>query len=139
MAELRTSKSFSCTTDGWSSITSKPYLSSTIHFITPSWKLRTFCLKTLYMPESHTGENVALMIHNILTEYNIQLSSLTSFTTDNGANMKVAIRHLEVTRIPCFGHILHNAINTSVKAVEKVQEMIKQCKVIVSTLNQSFR
>ena len=139
MSDLKNASSISCTTDGWTSITTEPYVSLTVHYITPTWHLRTYCLRTIYLPESHTADNIASMIRNILVEFNLSLSNVTSFTTDNGANMKAAIRKLEITRIPCFGHILHNAINYSMKDHEKIQHMLKGCRTIVSTLNHSFR
>ena len=139
ITDLQNATSISCTTDGWSSITAEPYVSLTVHFITPTWTLRTYCLRTIYLPDSHTADNIAMIIRNILSEFNLQISAVTSFTTDNGANMKAAIRKLEITRIPCFGHILHNAINYSMKDQVAVQQMLKECRTIVSTLNQSFR
>ena len=139
ITDLQNATSISCTTDGWSSITAEPYVSLTVHFITPTWTLRTYCLRTIYLPDSHTADNIAMIIRNILSEFNLQISAVTSFTTDNGANMKAAIRKLEITRIPCFGHILHNAINYSMKDQVAVQQMLKECRTIVSTLNHLFR
>ena len=37
---------FLATTDMWSSITGEPYLSYTVHYISPEWKLETKCLQT---------------------------------------------------------------------------------------------
>lgn len=139
MTDLKHIQGLSCTTDGWSSLTGDPYVSLTVHFMTPQWELRTYCLRTIYMPESHTGENVAQMLKTILGEYNLRLADVTTFTTDNGSNMKVAIRNLKLLRIPCFGHILHNAINNAIKNVAEVTSMLSACRTVVSTLNHSFR
>ena len=139
MSDLKEASTFSCTTDAWSSVTTDPYLSLTAHFFTPNWQLRTYCLRTIYLPSSHTGDNIAKMIRTILSEYNLQLANVTSFTTDNGSNMKVAIRNLGVIRVPCFGHILHNAINNAVKEIPEIQAMLKSCRQLVSTLNHCFR
>ena len=35
---------FPATTDMWSNITGEPYLSYTVHYISPEWKLETKCL-----------------------------------------------------------------------------------------------
>ena len=48
---------FSGTTDLWSSAM-KPYLSYTIHYVTTSWELKSYCLQARYMPEDHTGMNL---------------------------------------------------------------------------------
>lgn len=138
LGDLKQAKHVSCTTDGWTSHTMDPYLSLTVHFITPSWQLKTYCLRTIYMPESHTGQNVSQMITNILREYDIHLIDVTSITTDSGANMVKACDDLEVVRVPCFGHILHNAINTSIKD-PKLVEAIKGVRSIVTTFSHSGR
>jgi hypothetical protein len=130
--------SFSCTTDAWSSVTLAPYLSLTIHFVTPEWQLQSFCLRTLYMPESHTGENIAAMLRSILRDYNIYLQQITCFTTDSGANMVKACRDMNVVRVPCFGHILHNSICNAIKN-ERLQSVVKLCRQIVTTFSHSFK
>ena len=57
-AEINNVKYFSATTDLWSSEGMKPYLSCTIHFIS-NWNLQSRCLQTSFMPEDHTGKNLA--------------------------------------------------------------------------------
>lgn len=51
---------FSATTDLWSSVGLKPYLSFTMHYIDEEWKLRSRCLHTSFLPEDHTGNNIAM-------------------------------------------------------------------------------
>ena len=46
------------TTDLWSSITSEPYLSYTIHYIDKNWNMCCKCIQTHYMPEAHTAVNL---------------------------------------------------------------------------------
>lgn len=137
--DLKSATSISCTTDGWSSSTTDPYISLTVHFIDEAWNLKTYCLRTIYMPESHTGEHIAIMLRSILKEYDLYVGDITSFTTDSGSNMVKACKDLPVTRIPCFGHILHNAINNAFKDEEEVVEAIKHCRQIVSTFSHSFK
>ena len=139
MNDLKSASGLSCTTDGWSSVTSDPFLSLTVHFLTPSYQLRSYCLRTIYLPESHTGENIVAMIRSILSEYDLHVNDVTTFTTDNGSNMKAAMRVLAVTRIPCFGHVLHNAVNNSIKDEPQINSMIKECRTIVSTMHHSFK
>ena len=137
--DLKNTTSVCCTTDGWTSINTDPYLSLTVHFLTPTWQLRTYCLRTIYLPDSHTGKNIAGMIRTILAEFNLVLEDVTTITTDNGSNMKVAAKELRVIRMPCFGHILHNAINFATRDIAEVTDMLKECKSLVSTLNHSYK
>lgn len=43
----------------WSSRATEPYISLTIHFIDPKINLKVICLQTAFMPEDHTGQNIA--------------------------------------------------------------------------------
>ena len=56
------------TTDLWSSITSEPYLSYTIHFIDKNWNMCSKCLQTHYMPEAHTGINLQEVLTSSLDQ-----------------------------------------------------------------------
>lgn len=137
ISDLKTSDSISLTTDAWSSNTMDSYLSLTAHFITPSWKLQTYCLRTIYMPESHTGENLAAMIRNILKEYDVTLDRVVSITTDSGRNMVKACDELTpIVRVPCFGHILHNSVNNATKD-ENIAGTLKSVRSIVTTFSHS--
>ena len=128
MQDLRKAASVCCTTDGWTSINTHPYISLTVHFLTPTWQLRTYCLRTIYLPDSHTGSDIAGMIHTILRKFNLVLEDAATITTDSRSNPKVAAKELLVIRMPCFGHILHNAIKFANKYVAEVTVMLKVCK-----------
>ena len=58
-SELKDVDYFSSTTDMWSSSTGEPYLSYTVHFLDGSWKLQTYCLQALYLPEDHTADHIS--------------------------------------------------------------------------------
>lgn len=139
MRDLQTASGISCTTDGWSSVTTDPYVSLTVHFLTPTYILKSYCLRTIYLPESHTADNIAVMIRGVLAEYDLYIDDIVTFTTDNAANMKAAARVLNVVRIPCFGHILHNAINKALEDQPTIETMVKACRTMVSTLHHSFK
>ena len=136
IADLKEAKYVSLTTDAWSSSTLDPYLSLTVHFLTPTWKLQCYCLRTIYLPDSHTGQNIATMIRNILHEYGIHLAAVVSITTDSGKNMVKACEELELLRVPCFGHILHNSINASTDQT-KITETVKAVRSVVTTFSHS--
>ena len=50
---------FVATTVLWSSTTNEPCISYTVHFINHNWELHSSCLQTIFVPEQHTGENIA--------------------------------------------------------------------------------
>ena len=59
-SELGQIEHYACTTDLWSSRTTEPYISLTVHFLDQDFELKTRCLQTAYFPGEHTGENIAV-------------------------------------------------------------------------------
>ena len=82
-------------TDLWSSVSLKPYLSFIVHFIDEEWKLRNRCLQTSFLPEDHTGDNIANALEGVHSSWNLHHSRQVCLTTDNGSNIVSAARKLE--------------------------------------------
>ena len=101
----------SLTTDLWYSITMESYLSFTVHYIRDNWKLRSIALQTVYMPQDHTGLNLAEVLCEALESWGLSEENLVCQTKDSGANIISAAQQLEWSRLSCFGHSLHNAVN----------------------------
>ena len=68
---IKNLKSYSATTDMWSSVNGDSYMSYTIHYITEEWELQSIALGTLYFPEDHTGENLSDAIKETLQSWNL--------------------------------------------------------------------
>lgn len=100
---------FATTSDLWSSRTSEPYLSLTIHYI-DNWKLCSATLQATYFPDDHTGELIAQGLRDALESWGLREENMTCMTTDSGTNMVKALQLNNWTRLPCFGHRLHLAI-----------------------------
>lgn len=107
--QLKNVEFFSTTTDLWSSRTSEPYLSLTVHYI-DNWELCNKCLQTSYFPEDHTGEVIANGLREALSAWNLREDRQVCMTTDSGANVVKALALNRWTRLQCFGHRLHLAI-----------------------------
>lgn len=101
---------YATTSDLWSSRTSEPYLSLTIHFVDEEWQLQSFCLQTSYFPEDHTGELIAQGLKDTLSSWSFDDEHMVCMTTDSGANVVSALRINNWQLLPCFGHRLHIAI-----------------------------
>ncbi|CAG8833335.1 12338_t:CDS:2, partial [Cetraspora pellucida] len=70
-------------------------------------------------------------IKNLLQIWNLELK-IISFTTDNGANIKKAIKDLGIgTQIFCAAHTLQLSIN---KGLEEISELIGKCKNLIKFL-----
>ena len=82
---------FASTTDMWSSIGTKPYMSFTVHFIDEDWKMQSLLLSTHFLPEDHTAPVIAEALQASLVEWNLMENNLVCLTTDSGANINPLI------------------------------------------------
>ncbi|KAJ4945987.1 hypothetical protein JOQ06_023665 [Pogonophryne albipinna] len=113
--ELKNVEYYATTTDLWSSRTTEPYLSLTVHFINDDFELKSHCLQTVYFPADHTGENIAHGLRESLSNWGLKEEDQTCITTDNGSNVVKAVELNHWTRLQCFGHRLHLAIENALK------------------------
>ncbi|CAM4658701.1 unnamed protein product [Leuciscus chuanchicus] len=120
---------FATTTDLWTSRTTQPYMSLTIHFIN-DWTLCSRCLQTSYFPEDHTGEMIAQSLKEALQSWGLLEERQVCVTTDNATNNIKALQLNDWTRLQCFGHRLHLAIERGVK-VPQVDRAVGVCKRVV--------
>ncbi|XP_057203827.1 E3 SUMO-protein ligase ZBED1-like [Triplophysa rosa] len=137
-AELKEVGYYATTTDMWSSRTTEPYQSLTVHFISEDFELKSHCLQTSYFPIDHTGENIASALKDALAAWGLKEEGQSCITTDNAANM---IRAMEIngwTRLQCFGHRLHLAIENALKD-DRVQRAVGVCKKLVSQFSYSWK
>ena len=80
-------KYFATTTDLWSSRTSEPCMSLTIHFVDEQWALQSRCLQTAYFPEDHTAEIISQGLEDALASWGLSEDRQMCITTDNRANL----------------------------------------------------
>ncbi|XP_061918596.1 E3 SUMO-protein ligase ZBED1-like [Entelurus aequoreus] len=130
---------YATTTDMWSSRTSEPYLSLTLHYINDDFELKSRCLQTAYFPMDHTGENIALGLRECLASWGLKEEDQTCITTDNGANVVKAVQLNQWTRLQCFGHRLHLAIENAVKDDVRVKRATGLCKQLVGHFSHSWK
>lgn len=101
---------FSSTTDLWSSRTTEPYISLTVHYITPEYELVSKCLQTSYFPEDHKGQNISVGLRDALDSWGLRPAHQVAITTDNRSNIKKAAELKKWQRLQCFVRLLHNAV-----------------------------
>uniref|UniRef100_A0AAR2KWN2 BED-type domain-containing protein n=1 Tax=Pygocentrus nattereri TaxID=42514 RepID=A0AAR2KWN2_PYGNA len=106
-ASLACVEFYASTTDIWSSRTTEPYLSLTVHYINSEWKLCSSCPETSYLPEDHTGQNIANDLREFLQSWRLKEENQVCVTTDSGANVVKAVKLNNWSRLSCFGHRLH--------------------------------
>ncbi|KAG1960983.1 zinc finger BED domain-containing protein 1-like [Pimephales promelas] len=101
-------------------------------------KLCSACLETTYFPQDHTGELIAQGLKEALECWGLKEANMTCMTTDSGANMVRALELISWTRLQCFGHRLHLAIEKSAKD-PRVERITSICKKVVSTFSFSWK
>ncbi|CAM4535279.1 unnamed protein product [Leuciscus chuanchicus] len=137
-AELKEVKYYATTTDMWSSRTTEPYQSLTVHFICEDFELKSRCLQTSYFPTDHTGENIASALKDALAGWGLNEEGQVCVTTDNAANIIRAVEINGWTRLQCFSHRLHLAIENALKD-DRVQRAVGVCKKLVSQFSYSWK
>ena len=70
----------SVTTDIWTAQHSaRSYISLTVHCVTSSWELASFCLSTKELPGEHAATNISTTIQEMLNDWNIDIEKVASY------------------------------------------------------------
>ena len=132
MAELM-GKDVALTTDMWTSVGQKGYITVTAHHLTPEWEMKSNVLATKHTTDRHTGVNVANHLTEISSDYKI---SVTSITTDNASNMQSACTAGSFNRVSCFAHTLQLCVNDGIQQAN-VSRALAAGKRLVSHFSHS--
>ncbi|XP_033931523.1 E3 SUMO-protein ligase ZBED1-like [Pseudochaenichthys georgianus] len=137
--ELSKVEYYAVTTDLWSSRTTEPYISLTVHFIDEDFTLKSRCLQTAFFPENHTSDNIAAGLREAVAAWGLDETRQVCITTDNAANMVKAASLNEWTRLQCFGHRLHLAVENAVKKDGRINRTAGVCKKLVGHFSHSWK
>lgn len=108
--EIPNAAFFFTTTDLWSSRTTEPYISLTIHYIDDNWKLQSQFLQTSYFPDDQTVEIIAAWLREALSSWGLKELRQVCRTTDSGSNMVKALELKKQTSPGNSGYRLYIAI-----------------------------
>lgn len=143
---ISNAKHVAITSDIWTSMNTESYLTATVHFFDTDLQLRTFVLTTEKLTSNHTAQYLSEVLHGIFDNWNIQ-TKVCAIVTDSGANIKAAVRLMNIEHIPCTAHKLNNVVKKSLKLdsddqllpEEQVQIRIlaKLCRSIVGHFKHS--
>ena len=124
----------SFTTDLWTAIGARGYITITGHFITKDWKVKAIVFATRPMDESHTADNIAKALEAMKNEFGI--TKLVGLTTDNAANMKLAGSIMNVIQWMCFSHGLQLAVEQGLK-LPQIKKATGGARNLVSRFHRS--
>lgn len=122
------------TTDGWTSLSTESFITTTCHYIEPqTFTLHSIVLDTKYCPVSHTAENLAKEMETSIVKWNLKDPVSV---TDNAANIVKACDLAKLPHIGCFGHTLNLAVNRCL-SISEVSALLGKCRKLVSVFKQS--
>lgn len=125
------------TSDMWTSRANESYVSFTCHFLTPTFQMKRFTLNTRHMAASHSAGNIAELLGDMCDEWEIPDDCQKYIVTDNGRNIRAAVRRLPWTERPCFAHTLQLAINDAISCTPSIDRLCKKARHIVGHYKHS--
>ena len=129
----------SLTTDIWTSLATKSYLTVTAHYIDRSWALQAFVLETLPFPERHTGVNIADKLKALVGRWEI-MDSVMMVSHDQGSNMKATMEILNEEcnwkSLHCAAHCLQLCILAGFN-INAIDRLLSATKKIVAHFHHS--
>ena len=136
--ELNQATYIALTTDAWTSRAADSYNTVTAHFIDVEWDLKSYCLGTRKMEESHTGENLSNMLTDTIKIWKLsKFDVLPALTTDNASNIMNAgkLANIEI-HIRCFAHTLNLATQRGLK-IQQVAKINTKIRRVVAFFHRS--
>jgi hypothetical protein len=129
---------FAVTTDGWTSRANHSYLSLTVHYIDDEWTLQSHLLETHQFVQAHTGDNLASELEGMLEAWKLPAMKLSAATTDNAANIVLAMEILGWEHFRCFSHSLQLAINQAFD-IPQVSRALARARNLVTHFHHSTK
>ncbi|XP_071786524.1 E3 SUMO-protein ligase ZBED1-like [Asterias amurensis] len=133
---VETSEFFSLTTDLWTARNMSQFLGVTFHAISPSWELKSYTLENMECPPPHDADSIGSTLEKVLNEWNLSAANLAAIATDNAANMTKAVRDIEWTHMPCFGHCLNLIVRAGLET-RLVHTTLARCTKLVEYVHRS--
>jgi hypothetical protein len=123
--ELNQTPNVALTTDLWTSIAHKSYITVTAHFIDGELQMVARVLNTFQVPESTTSDHLADALKKVADDWQIS-GKISCVVTDNGSNVVKAVKEkLNWPHLPCFAHTLNLAYKDSIAEVIHLESLLK--------------
>ena len=138
MHELEQVDSIAITTDHWTSLAMRGYLTVTAHCIDSNWDIQSYVLETPRVARSCTGVNICEDVKEVLDKFKI-FNKICAVNADNAPNMDVAIRELQMQRVHCFAHTLNLTVQTALEKTLLIKTVQDKVKAMVKFFHQSTK
>ena len=130
--------SASFTTDNWTSRGNLPYMSLSLHYVAPDWKLECWCIKVSPCHGRHTAENLRVKLTDMMDQVTVPDTVDKFVTNDNAANITLAVEDMEnVNEIRCADHTLNLGIKDTFENCPGMKTVLDICKKLSEYFHQS--
>lgn len=123
------------TCDAWTSRATQSYVTFTCHLISPEWEIVSVVLQTRAMFISHTGSNIADLLHSVIDGWGLGDKD-PALVTDNASNMTIAAELAKLVHVKCFAHSLNLAAQRALK-VPTMARLLRRIRSIVAFFRKS--
>ena len=138
LASLSRADYISFTTDMWTAIHHRAYITVTVHYISPEMQMRHHTLCTQEISVAHSAENLADEIGRILEDWGLS-EKLYGATTDNARNIRNAVVDImQVMHLGCVGHTLQLSVHKAF-VLTPVARLIGKVKKLVEHFRKSTK
>lgn len=103
--------------DCWTSPFQQAFIAITGYFLDQHWEYRQVLLGFELLEGPHTGENLGLVLCDVLTKHQIS-DRIMAITTDNASNNKTMFDKIQreypglsLVHIPCMAHVIQLSLN----------------------------
>lgn len=133
----------SFTTDCWTSRANDPFLSLTLHYISPEWELVRFLVACIPFEGRHTAQRLAgALDETIQTIFGLSMDPVKSpkvVVHDAAANMKATIPRstLGLKSFICLDHRLQTMLKKIFKSIPGLDDLMKQATKLATKCHQS--
>lgn len=114
----------SLTTDIRTSLKNESYMSVTVNFIDKNCNLNSHLLSCSKFSEKHASENLKHLLLEITENWGIH-NKIVACTSDNAANISLAVRLYQWGKHFCFVHSLNLIVQSSLNEINETREKVK--------------
>jgi hypothetical protein len=136
--EIALQKSLSFTTDTWTcQFTTTSYICLSAHWLTEDFTRKSALLAFQALYDSHTGENLAGALTNILKEWKVEADTCHILIRDNAANIAKGSSLAGIPSRGCFLHSLQLALNDGLMSQPALSNALKAARGVVGHFKHS--
>lgn len=128
--ELSKCKYVSVSAELWTNLNSDTFITLTVHYYSND-TYTSSVLKTEHIHNDQSFENLANVLHRIFDHWQI-FEKITAIVTDDDDVLKAVCNMLNITHIPCIGHMLNTLISEVLTKNADAQVLLQRCQNLVA-------